>query len=202
MNRITIIVFATFAFVFLSCTQLKTNPDAVVKTKTPDALKDGSELTKTYRSGQNLTEELYKELVDNSADLKKMEEDLSTINTNTDEVNTVFTKYNGKSNSYYGSAGNIANEISDSTMRKDILRIIGNSRLRYDEKSAGIKTLLERIARNNSNLRDQHAALKVVLTFPLIEKFQDENLPKSKEFNELIREQGKLMERMDSLRGK
>jgi len=80
-----------------------------------------------------------------------------------------------------------------------IIELITTSGKKYTSKTAEINSLIKLISKNGSTLNDQHIILKIVLTLPLIEKYQDDNKPNKKEFKDLINEQEKLILRADSL---
>jgi hypothetical protein len=52
---------------------------------------------------------------------------------------------------------------------------------------------------NGATLRDHHSVLKIVLTLPLIEQYQDNCKPNKVELEDVIQFQEKLIQRTDSL---
>jgi hypothetical protein len=190
---ISLTIFASYG-----CGRKNTNN--MVKQETPKALQDSKlDLISYSRSGTDLVEELYLELAVKSPALKKLEEELDANNNKLNDVNDLFNKYNNKSVSYYNSAGNMANSITDSLLRKKMASIIQTSKAGYSKKTAELNNLLDIIASNRASLNDIHSVLKIVLTMPEIEKYQSDKLPGDKEFKDLIREQEKLIEQTNKL---
>lgn len=59
-----------------------------------------------------------------------------------------------------------------------------------------LKNLVASIDKGSKNINDNHLVMKIILTMPIIEKYQKENIPSSKEYEELIIEQSKFVERI------
>jgi hypothetical protein len=173
--------------------------NATTKQETPVALQDDKLEIKSYSRSSDLTEELYQELVDKTPALKKLEDDLDAFGPKPIELTDKFNKYDSKSNSYYSSANNKATAISDSLLRMKILALITTSSNQYSAKTAELNSLLKQISKNGSTLNDHHSVLKIALTLPIIEKYQDDNKLDKKEFENLIKQQENLIEKTDSL---
>ena len=181
-----------------SCGGGRTNDNAT-KQETPKALQDSKLEIKSYSRSGDLTEELYQELVDKTPALKKLEDDLDAFRPKPNDINEKFNQYNSKSNSYYSSANYKATAITDSLLRMKIVALITTSNKQYSTKTAELNSLLQQISKNGATLNDHHSVLKIVLTLPIIEKYQDDNKPDKKEFKNLINEQENLILRTDSL---
>jgi len=183
----------------LSCDNKRMDNNATTKQETPVALQDDKLEIKSYSRSSDLTEELYQELVDKTPALKKLEDDLDAFGPKPIELTDKFNKYDSKSNSYYSSANNKATAISDSLLRMKILALITTSSNQYSAKTAELNSLLKQISKNGSTLNDHHSVLKIALTLPIIEKYQDDNKLDKKEFENLIKQQENLIEKTDSL---
>jgi hypothetical protein len=183
----------------LSCDNKRMDNNATTKQETPEALQDDKLEIKSYSRSSDLTEELYQELVDKTPALKKLEDDLDAFGPKPIELTDKFNKYDSKSNSYYSSANNKATAISDSLLRMKILALITTSSNQYSAKTAELNSLLKQISKNGSTLNDHHSVLKIALTLPIIEKYQDDNKLDKKEFENLIKQQENLIEKTDSL---
>ncbi|REG98508.1 hypothetical protein [Flavobacterium aquicola] len=158
----------------------------------PEALQDEIQLKRLTKRGGNLIDELYAELVEKTPELKKLETEIETFKETPSETQNGFYNYNGKSNQYYGNATGFANQITDSLSKKRILALIQKSNKKYDSESKEINDLVKQISNSQNSIQDNHNILKIVLTIPLIEKYQKENLPKKKEFLETISKQKAL----------
>jgi len=200
MTRIKNFIGTIFILtLLLSCNNKRTDNNATTKQETPQALQDDKLEIKSYSRSGDLTEELYQELVDKTPALKKLEDDLDAFRPKPIELSDKFNKYDSKSNSYYNSANYKATAISDSLLRMKILALITTSSKQYSAKTVELNSLLKQISKNGATLNDHHSVLKIALTLPIIEKYQDDNKLDKKEFKNLIKQQENLIEKTDSL---
>lgn len=195
-NLIETVFILTLLF---SCSNKQTDETPMVKQETPAALQDDKLEIKSYRNSDDLIEELYQEIVEKTPALKKLEDDLDAIGPKTNDLEDKFNKYDIKSNSYYLSASYKATAIKDSLLKKKILSLIETSNNQYSTKITELNSLLKQISKNGSTINDHHLALKIVLTLPMIEKYQSNNKPDKNEFKNLIKQQKDLIEMTDSL---
>jgi predicted transcriptional regulator len=183
---------------FISCGGQTDNNNPTQK-ENPKALQDAKLNLKSYSRSSDLIEDIYLELVDNTPALRKLEEDLDAFRPKPDDLKAKFNQFDYKSNNYYNSANNKALTIKDSLLKKKIIGLITSSNNKYSSKTSELNSLLKQITNNDTSLNDHHSVLKIVLTLPIIEKFQDNNMPNHKEFKDLINQQEKLILRTDSL---
>lgn len=165
----------------------------------PKAFQDKKVSLKTYSRSGDITEELYAELVSNNAALQKLEAELEAYSPKEDEVRGKFDNYDDKSTSYYRSVNEKSSGIKDSLLRQKMDEIIALSTVKYEGKTAQLKSLMSQILNNRSSINDHHAILKIVLTLPMMEEYQKNNKPTKNEFENLINQQNKLIFRIDSL---
>ena len=183
----------------ISCNNGRTNQNKKSE-ETPKALQDKTLNIKEYsRYDYDLVEELYAGLVDESPELKKLENDLDAFESKLADGTKNFNKFDSKSTNYYQSADLKASTITDSLLKKKILTLIATSKNKYANKTAELHSLQGQLRKNNGTIKDHHAAIKIILTLSIIEKYQDGNLPDKKEFMELIKRQENLIQRIDSL---
>ena len=197
-NLTTYFLTALILLILFSCNKKAENNSSPEKDiPAPLQEKRGISNYKTIRS--DLTEELYLELVSNSPELKKFEADLLSISAKPIEFVDKFDTYNNKSEGYYYSAENKANTIKDSLLRKRIIALISTRKSNYTNKTAELTSLLKQIENNGTTLADNHTILKILLTFPIIEKYQNENLPNKTEFKDLIKQQENFIKQTNKL---
>ena len=186
--------------ILVSCGGNETESNKPNKQETPKALQDDKiEIYSKERDSDDLTNELYLELVDKTPALKKLEDDLDAFHRQPMNPVGKFLKYDGKSKSYYQNANYYAEAISDSLLKKRIMALILKSDNAYKDKSADINSLIKQISKNDVSLQDHRSILKVVLTLPIIEKYQADLKPDRKEFMDVLKQQEKLIKRTDSL---
>jgi hypothetical protein len=181
----------TSIFMMVSCNGNE-NENRNSEVQNPEALQDEIKLKSLSKRGGNLIDELYAELVEKTPELKKLETELETFQEMPSETQNIFYNYDRKSSQFYGNATGFANQITDSISKKRILALIKKSNEKYDSESKEINELVKQISNSQNSIQDNHNILKIVLTIPLIEKYQKENLPKKKVFLKTIAEQKEL----------
>ncbi len=197
------ILFLVIALVLIISCNNSPNNNETPKQETPKALQDDKINIKSYvRASEDLMEDLYAELVDKDPALKQLEEDISAVDSKSRNLNEIFQKYNGKSTSYYSTVNYKTAAIKDSLLKNKMLTIIAKSSAKYAKKSADIEAILKQISKNEGTLNEHYIALKVMLTLPLIEQFQNNNKPSLNDFKEQINQQKKLIFTADSLMSK
>lgn len=187
---------AVFSLILLaSCGEKETNNENS-NNEIPEALQENESVNlKRYSSrNDNLTEQLYQELVNNSSELKSLETELAAFNP--DDTLNKFYKYDRKSSDYYLSSKNQANLIQDSITKNKILNLIKKSNDKYLGKTAELNALLKNIRENQNSINDYHNVLKIVLTIPVIEKYQNKNLPEKSVFEKVIENENQLTEKI------
>ncbi|MFA5619935.1 MAG: hypothetical protein WDA08_06500 [Weeksellaceae bacterium] len=170
------------------------------KSKNDDSqvLQDNQSKIKSTRTS-NLVEALYKELTEKNTELQQLESALVNYEETEKDSLKTYKKYNAKSDSYYQSALVKIDVIQDSILKNQMNELINSSKSAYKNKTADLDALLEQIKTNNTSLKDYHEMLKIALTLPVIEKFQNENFPDDSSIENLIREQSDLIEEIKNL---
>jgi hypothetical protein len=147
----------------------------------PKALEEkGSYGLVTKRGGDNVLEELYNELAEKTPELKNLENQIDNLNSGRNDATEIFYTYNGKNTLYYSEANQILGRMKDSSIKEKIKDLITSSNTKYDTKISGHTKLLTAIDSKFSTLEDLHAYLKIKRTLPIMEKYQNDNLPSIK----------------------
>jgi hypothetical protein len=148
-------------------------------TEVPKALKensDGYEFS-SKRGKDDLVENLYRELAGKSPELNALEMNIRNLQTSRFDSSKEYDNYKEPILSYYGSAKNHLEQISDSTLKEKIRQILSLSLEKYHSGTAKHDNILKSIESKNHTLNDLHTVLKIMRTLPIMEKFQKENLP-------------------------
>lgn len=149
--------------------------------------------------GVNYVESFYNDLLENSPTLKKLEKDLSDMRIHENDLDDKKHSFEYKPDQYYNDAKYKATLIQDSVLKRKMLSLIQNSNTHYNSKLTSLNSLMDQMSQNNIKLEDHHSVLKLVLTLPIIEKYQKDNYPNEKEYKEFIQTQSRMIQRMDSL---
>ncbi len=196
-RQINILMVLALAFL-LSCGENRQGGDTKhTEKETPKPLQTDEIAISSFRGKHDLTQELYDELVNKNVDLQKLEKDIEDFNPNV--ASEKFYTYDNKSTNFYNSANEKISSINDSLLKKRILSIILTSENKYHNKTNELNSILKSISQNKLTLNDHHSVLKILLTLPIIEKYQQDSKPDKNEFKSLQIEQQKLIKRIDSL---
>lgn len=91
-----------------------------------------------------------------------------------------FDIYEGKNQDYFVSANYHVKEIKNSLLRKSLTALIAKNLEEYNNKVSSHRKLVKTVNAKMVSLNDLELALKISRTFPLIKKYQKENLPNQK----------------------
>jgi hypothetical protein len=152
----------------------------------------------SHRSS-NAVDDLYIPLLDQNPALKNLEEELVNLKTKTNLVTKSFYNFDNKSNTYYNEAIYQTTTIKDSALFKKLLVAIDSSKNQYAKKSGELQSVIKQIEVNGATIKDRHIALKILMTLPVIENFQIQQLPKNNGMKELMSIQENLLQQIDSL---
>lgn len=149
--------------------------------ETPAALQDD----KSYniiskRASGDLIESLYADAVSKDSALKKLDESVNEIRDGKTDSLKKFNIYEGKNHDYFTSANYHVKEIKDSLLRKSLTALIAKNLEEYNNKVSSHRELVKTVNARMVSLNDLELALKISRTFPLIKKYQKENLPNQK----------------------
>ncbi len=169
------------------------------KSTTPQVLQDHASEIKSSRYSNDLVEELYAEIRNINPNLIKLEKDIDAHQENSNDFNNTFTEYNSKSESYYNQANYKSKAIKDSTLKHHLLGLIDESKVLYTNKVSKLNNLIKSLEQSKGDLSDRQLALKIILTIPALESFQENELPDKVQFAKLLNELKSLIARADSL---
>lgn len=195
------ILISTLIFVtFVSCDNARIKENQEQKQETPKALQEEkSHEIVSKRGYDDIIVSLYKELADKTPELKDLETKLEALSTSKSDSTEQYNEYNGKNQSYYSSADNHLKQINDSTLRKKMKSLISSSLTKYNSKVYRHTELLKSIDKKTMTLDDLHEILIITTTLPLIEKYQNDNLPTTKSINGYLKQLDKAVQIENSL---
>lgn len=196
----TSLLISTFIFLTLySCDNSRTQDKH--QNETPKALEEkGSSFEFISKRGyDDLLESLYKELANKNPELKELERQIDKLADNKGDSSELFYKYDEKNQSYYHSANNHIEQISDTVLKERMKILIENSLTKYNSSVLNNNDILRSINNKYSSLNDLHLILKITRTLPLIEKYQKDNLPSTKSLEGYSNQLDKTIKYADSL---
>jgi len=203
MKAVIALTIPLFMTIFTSCNNGRTSPASTTAHDTvivvPKALDDESKSAGFIRKssmGENLVEEMYAELVNKKPTLHKIEEQLDLVS-QSDSLEA-FRNYDGKSDLFYSSAKTIAENISDSSIRKKALNLIAASGEKYKVNVSSRNSLQNVIINRQKDISNLHEYLKIASTLPLMEKYQKDKLPSEKTMKDKIRSQDEVISQLET----
>ncbi len=153
----------------------------------------------TKRGYDDLIESLYTELTDKDDDLKQLEKSIKDLSEQKNDSTAAFDHFNGRNHAYYHSAGNHIGALTDSLLRDRIKEVFNEHIKRYNTSVAEHQLLLDSASRNTATLADLHVLIKLFKTLPLIEQYQQNNVPDTVSLQGLLRRQNEVMRLADSI---
>lgn len=202
MNFIVKLSVIAWIVTLMSCSN---NPSASPKAEIPEipeALQNENSSKIMYgRSKEDLVDVLYNELLEKDKDLKQLNDDIQTLNSKSDELTKAFENYKVKSDNYYNSASSKVAQMKDSALSKKLQAYINSSLHKYQNGNSGLEDLKKQISNNALSIHDRLLAMKILLTLPVIEQYQQSNRPESKAYKNLIQQQEELLKKQSKKMG-
>jgi hypothetical protein len=153
--------------------------------------KSGLKLSK--RGAGDLVDELFSDLQKSEPALQDLENNIGNASEQKQDSTSPFFSYDGKNNSYYSSAGNHMNTISDSALKQKVNTLITNSLALYQNRTQAHKQLIAQLEIKNTRLDDLFTVLKLVRTLAIIDRFQQDQLPSVRPLQSVSREYDRLI---------
>jgi len=177
-------------------------PKPAPQQETPKALTEDSKSDYSFtskRGSADLVDEIYQEEVGKSALLQNLEKKIANIPDDKADSLQSFEGFDSKNTSYYHSATEKANSISDSLLKKKMLELIATSETGYESQISEISTVLKNLDEKSFRLKDYHTILKLKLTLPIIQKYQKANRPPVKPLQQVSKEYDRIIKTTDSI---
>lgn len=200
MKKIFLISF--HILLLFSCNNDKVNNAPITENAVDNAEPSvaGSLSKSGYRGEANMVYQIYDELMKNDKKLQGLNERINAVNNETSKVTSEYEKIIGKSTNYYSDAKDLTKSITDSLMKKEMVKEIQNSSDQYKLKTKNINDLINQININITNLNNQYIVFKIQKTLSEIEKYQSAHPLKTDNLNNFIYKQRKLIEELKNLK--
>ncbi len=151
------------------------------------------------RGYDDLIESLYSEVSGKDEDLKKLEREIRELEEGRPDSVAAYNHFNGRNRAYYNSAGNHISSISDSLLAGRLKAIIHAHIRHYDSSMHRHRLLADTIEMKNLKISDLHKVVKLFKTLPLIEEYQQNNVPDTVSMEGLIQRQNEVIRFVDSI---
>lgn len=169
---------------------------------TPNALRNDkiSDVGSIYRSrGGDLVDEIYNELLEKRPELKSLENDIDAHRSAAHDSLSKYNRYEMRSVWFYQAANSQINSITDSALKTQMRDVIAQSQLRYKGKMADIDKMIAELGKKDTSLNNYHTVMKLMITLPVMEQFQNDELPDDKILHKVNADKQKLIDRTKAL---
>lgn len=194
MNKLKHYLLASM--IIISCSDKSVN-DA--NKDVPEALQEKSSYEISSRSSYDVFEDLYREIVTKSPELKKFETELRKIQISKADSVEAFENYDSKNQYYYNSVYSSINQITDSLLKQQLRSVVDASMKQYKTITIAHDNLLKEITSRESTINNLHTIIKVRKTLPVIEKFQKDKIPSTMPIKGYLAELSKILPIADTL---
>ena len=151
------------------------------------------------RGDDDLVESLYKELVSQNIDLKKLEDKIDALQKSKGDTLNLLNQFTEKNQSYFNSVDDHISGIQDSLLRDKMKALIANNLAKYNASIVRHNELLQLIQAKNLTINDLHKILKIVKTLALMEQYQRDNLPDIRSLEGYVKRQDDVINYADTL---
>lgn len=193
-------LFILFSSLFFAACSSSSDHEQKSADANRTAIENEASSADTYRAPLDMVDELYQDLRAQNEALDSLEKEMISLRKQQAEAVSPYVQYNGKSKRYYNDALSLTNNIQDSLLKNSVEVLIKRSQHRFETNSASLDQKTAQLNKTFAQLEDNYAALKIILTLDLIEKYQQQKLPESPSHAELIKRIEKSMKQIDSLK--
>lgn len=148
---------------------------------------------------KDLVDELYSQAVKQNENLETIEEDIEKFYKKKTEALEKYNSYTAYNNRYYYDARANAASVADSATRQKAYALITKGESRYRTKTAGWQATIASLSKNEMELKDLHTLLKIVVTEPMMEKYQSNNLPEGTKATEANSDLQQLIQKIKAI---
>ncbi|GAA4317492.1 hypothetical protein [Flaviaesturariibacter amylovorans] len=152
------------------------------------------------RASTDLLSELWADTLSRSAPLKALDGQVRAMAAQKADSLAAYDAYTRYSTRYYADAERYAASIGDTVLRGRVLALVRSSRDAQARRTAGHTALDSSLQKREAAIGDVHGMLKLLLTLPLMERYQQQKLPSRTPLEQLNRSWQHLEQRLDSLR--
>ena len=150
------------------------------------------------RSGgyKDLVEEFYDQAVKQNSNLETIEDDIASFYKKREDAIEKYNSFTSYNNRYYTDARARAATIADEAIKQRASDHINKSETAYRARMTSWQSSITTLNNNERELRDLHVLLKIMIATPVIEKYQQNNLPDNNKLNEANTDLLKVIEKI------
>lgn len=190
----TYLIIPLLLLVLFSCSDVEVkNDQEQQKKELPKALDGGDILDYSSYRRVSLINQIYEDLLSENQELRDLEKKLGDLSDNKVEIVAEFRSFFETNDLYYQEGSNLVNEISNDLLSQQADSLLGASQLKYSKKINLATSLMDEIDTLSVQINDYRILLKLIVTLPHIEEFQNQKYPSNSLLKKLIDEQKTLL---------
>jgi hypothetical protein len=172
--------------------QSENNNSQELMSETPETLEQDRSLITDLKQGSyrgNIIERLYQEALDKNEDLKKLEDKIIEIKSDSISEKIIdYVKYKEVNSSYWNNAKNYTKKLNDSLLEKSVTEIFTKLESDYEQKISAHENKMDDIRNLELDLADQQILMKLLITQTMISNYQSNELPDIKQLESLVKD--------------
>jgi hypothetical protein len=177
--------------IMISCTDNRNvKEEQIIQNQTPEILdqtKTDSKITSIKkRYSGDIVQELFDEAVSKDSKLKDLTDRIDKIGKSKSDSLIQYNTYIQNNNRYWSTANDYINQLSDSSIRKQMKEVFKNLKADYEKMIIQHKILDDKINLKTVTLSDQEILIKLLVTEPMMTNYQRNELPDIKKMNRII----------------
>lgn len=158
-----------------------------------------SGIDKSRGGYKDLVEEFYDQAVKQNRTLETIEDDIENFYKKREDAIEKYNSFTSYNNRYYADAKARAATITDATTKQRAGDHINKSETAYRARMASWQSSIATLNNNERELSDLHTLLKIMIATPVIEKYQQNNLPDNSKLNEANADLLKVIEKIKAI---
>jgi hypothetical protein len=150
-------------------------------------------------SKQDVVNQLYQNIADTTPQLKALEQEIAGCKRAKTDTLKALDDYESVNGAYYLDAGNIAEGIKDSLLRKQMQRVLAESKGAYNTSTSTLRNLAKQVEARDTAFNDFFIILKLSKTLAAMEQYQDKGRPAAGPLNNLLKLYGSSIQKVQNL---
>jgi len=179
MNKEILILL--LSFLIISCSNDRNStPQQNNIEQTPEALNEDRKLDiSSYRKryDSDIIKKLFDEAVENNDSLKSLTSNLEKAKEFKSDSLESYQTYKRNNLTYWNALTRYSNQISDSTLKNELIVIIESLKDKHSKRTAPLDELASRIDSTEQALGDLEILMKIVVTEPMMGNYQRNEYP-------------------------
>jgi hypothetical protein len=148
-------------------------------------------------SPRDVVDRLFDELIENDTALQTLHERISSLKREKGDSLYTYHKFSSNNEDFYSSAKMHLNNVRDSSLRSTLKSMVNTSELKYKQKKDRFIKSESLIDTSIVQINDRLELLKMLMTIPVMERYQRDNLPSEVPFDSLLKKMQQLRAKLE-----